>query len=306
MEFIINQVNPIWNGEAIQSVDEETLYDFEKLEIVKLWSYYGTRGQGVNTYVIDSGIEDGHMAFQHQKPRIKSFIPSLPDPTDKCGHGTWVAGKIGGDGIGIAPRCNLVSCRTLDDSGTGSVSFSIDSLKWILEKEENPHIVNMSLGSLNYSKQQEKIINELYDKGVIVVAAAGNMGSSQMMYPAGYEKAVAVSALDRHDNRAAFSNYGYNIDLCAMGVSCYSSYLGDSYRQMSGTSMATPIVTGLLTLGISYLLTKYPTIQKFRLRELVLESLFFTTKDLGTAGKDVYYGFGQLNPIAFMKRLEHI
>jgi subtilisin family serine protease len=303
MNFNINQVNPIW-GNTATSIEDEVLYDFEKLEIVKLWTYYGIRGQGVNVYVIDSGVEADHLVFQHQKPKVKSFIPSLQDPTDKAGHGTWVAGKIGGDGIGLAPRCNLTCLRTLDDSGTGSVEFTTAALKWILNKEENPHIINMSLGSMVSTTAQEKLINELYDKGCLVVAAAGNMNSPNLFYPAAYQKTIAISALDRKESRANFSNYGTHIDLCAMGVSCYSSFLGNTYREMSGTSMATPIVTGIITLGMSYLLRKFPTLPKSRLREIVSDCLMSTTIDLGTAGKDIFYGFGELNSIAFMKKLE--
>lgn len=300
------QIYPIWNGEPVKELSTITdaLWDFDELEVAKLWSYYGTRGQGVNTYIIDSGVDADHLVFRHQKPKAKSFIPGVADFEDRSGHGTWVAGKVGGDGIGIAPKCNLTCLRTLDDSGVGDVQYSVNALKYILEKEENPHIVNMSLGGLSSSRDQERIINELYEKGTIVVAAAGNMNTNTPFFPAAFEKVIAVSALTRQDVKADFSNYGYNIDVSAPGVACYSSYLGDTYREMSGTSMASPIVTGILTLGVSFILGKHKDIQKFRIRELIISALQESAKDIGEKGKDIYYGFGELNGVNFMKTLE--
>lgn len=293
--------NPDWDGPPVKSMSVgDTLWDFDQLKVPLLWSQYGVRGQNVNVYVIDSGIDINHHSFAHQgKVKAHSFLKGNTDPNDGNGHGTWCCGKIAGQGVGIAPKCNLHSLRSLDDNGSGYSYFTTAALLWI-KQQPDPHIVNMSLGSFSPSSASAKACKELYDRGCIVVAAAGNEDTSQNSYPAAYDGVLAVAAYDRDQDRAWFSNYGEHIAIAAPGVSCYSTYKESAFRRLQGTSMASPTVAGLLTLGASYLLKRNRSIGRATMRDILLKALQSTAIDLGKIGKDQFYGYGGINGEGFM------
>jgi len=274
-----------------------TLYDFQYLNLIAVWRKY-CQGQGCNVTVIDSGIDLTHPAFAHTKILRSS---TLGDGADENGHGTWVAGKIVGQGVGIAPRCNLTSIQVLDANGSGSVEASTKALY----RCEDADLVNMSLGSPFRSKAQEKAINELAAEGVIVVAAAGNYDTDTPFYPGSFDNCLTVAATDARRSKAEFSNFGGQVDIAAPGVACYSTYLGKQFRQLSGTSMATPIVTGLLALGVSYLKSTRKLNRKERAK-LLLKCLEETARDVGPKGKDPVFGFGCLDALTFMNKLGNL
>lgn len=296
-------IDPMWDGDAVSSLSVgNTLWDFDQLKIPNLWAKYGVMGENVNTYVIDSGLDPSHHAFAHSQVKSVSFLGDDKDPMDYNGHGTWVCGKIGANGVGIAPKCRMTSVRTLDARGSGYTHYSTAALAWIATQPD-PHIVNMSLGSSHWSPFQSKICELLYEKGCIIIAAAGNENTGSKSYPAGYDDVIAVGAIDSTSNRAWFSNYGKHIVVAAPGVACYSTYLNGTFRKLQGTSMASPTVAGLLTLGASYLLKRNPSIGRATMRDILLESLTKTAIDLGEKGHDVYYGFGGIQGDKFMAEL---
>jgi subtilisin len=216
-----------------------------------------------------------------------------------------VCGKIAAQGVGIAPRCALTALRTLDDNGSGTVDDSTEALTWIMNHSDI-NLVNMSLGSPQGTPKQEKIINRLADLGVIIVAAAGNFNTDTPFYPGSYERVLTVAATDKREVKADFSNFGGQIDVAAPGVSCYGTYLGGKFRKMSGTSMATPVVTGLLALGVSYLKVVKKITDRVEISKRVLAALEGTAKDLGDKGKDRLFGFGGINGLAFLDRLSRL
>lgn len=296
-------VNPIWDGPEVQGLSvNDTLWDFDLLKIPSIWSKYGVQGEKVNVYVIDSGCDPNHFAFAHSPIKSYSFLGTNNSPMDGNGHGTWCCGKIGAQGVGIAPKSRVTSLRTLDDNGSGYTRYSTNALRWIASQPD-PHIVNMSLGSTHYSPAQQEICRELRDRGVLIVAAAGNENTQQNSYPAAYDGVMAVAAMDKYDQRAWFSNYGEHVAVAAPGVSCYSTYLSRNYRKLQGTSMASPTVAGLLTLGASLLLKKNPSIGRAVMRTLLVETLKETAMDLGQPGKDLYYGYGGIQGHKFMEKL---
>jgi subtilisin family serine protease len=189
--------------------------------------------------------------------------------------------------------------RTLDDSGTGSSKSAADALKWVLDNG-NIHLVNMSLGSYTASADEERVLKQLEMAGVLVVCAAGNANTSEPFYPACYDSVLAVAAIDQQSHRANFSNYGPHLAISAPGVDCYSTYLSGQYRKLSGTSMATPIVTGLLALGMSYVLIKNPAMDKKALRQKVMTTLLESAKKLGDR---VYFGAGGIDALSFINDL---
>ena len=296
---------PLWVGNPVKNPIRDTLWDFKFCSLPYLWTYYGIRGDNVNVFVLDSGIDINHPVFAHHRENIvsKSFVSSLPSPFDGCGHGTWVCGKIAGNGIGIAPACNLRSLRVLDDSGTGRSDFITKALEWILKQDDIPHVINLSLGGPNRNPTHEKLLWKLYRKGAMIIVASGNDGDDYKFYPAAYDGVIAVGAVNKQKTKAVFSNYGGHLDVCAPGVACYSAYPAGSFRLLQGTSMATPTVAGLVTLGISYALRCGMSAGE-KLRNHITTCLETSVEDLGAVGKDPYYGFGCINGRGFLKKLE--
>ena len=287
---------------------ENPLWDFKTLSLPYLWTHYGVQGEGVNVYVIDTGIDSKHPSFAHYSRTPHgigslSFLSGVQSPADENGHGTWVCGKLAGQGIGIAPKCNLHSLRVLDGSGTGTSEFTNKALEWILNNSETPHVINLSLGSSQKNAKQEKLIWQLYKKGAIIVVAAGNSGSNDQFYPACYDGVLAISAVDKNQDKAVFSNYGGKVALSAPGVQCYSSYLHDSFMCLDGTSMASPIVAGLVVLGVCFAMNRGMKDCK-QIRDLVVKTLEASASDLGQKGRDPFFGYGLINGTDFMEKLD--
>lgn len=165
-----------WASGVSAKVDfEQVLWDFNSCGLPFVWTHYGVRGQDVNVHVLDTGVDTKHTAFWNNKPElVKSFVPRQSGDSDGAGHGTWVAGKIGGAGIGIAPDCNLYSHKVLDDSGSGRIEFVNNALEWILNQPKTPHVINMSLGGPSSNVRMEKLLWRLYQRGCLIVVAAGN------------------------------------------------------------------------------------------------------------------------------------
>ncbi len=197
------------------------------------------------------------------------------DPMDKEGHGTHVAGIIGAvanNGIGIAGvawRCQIMPVRAgyKTPSGDG-VLQSADAAQAIIYAVENgARVINLSWGDSRKSNLIEDAITFAVNRGALICAAAGNENTSSLVYPAASDSnaVIAVGATDSQDRKASFSNYGDWVDVFAPGVDIYSTYLDNSYREMSGTSMATPQVSGLAALLFSYLPELTPSEVKVRI-----------------------------------------
>lgn len=296
------RINPIWDGgtSKVASVNSN-LWGLDQMGITKIWTKYITRGVGANVYVIDSGVHANHHQFLHRGVRHLSFVDGK-DGLDENGHGTWVCGRIGAMGVGIAPECNLHSLRSLDKDGSGYIHWTTEALEHVFEQGD-AHIVNLSLGTSHYDSKQSVICQRLYDQGVIVVAAAGNENTNAPSYPAAYDGVLAVAAFDKNEDRAWFSNFGQHVEISAPGVSVYGAYLNRTFRRLSGTSMAAPTVAGLLALGVSYVKSR-GSVSKVDLRDMIVDSLLETAKDLGESGKDDFYGHGAIDGIRFMETLK--
>jgi subtilisin family serine protease len=185
------------------------------------------------------------------------------DPMDRDGHGTHVAGIIGavannGIGIaGVAGKCKIMVVRAgyKTPSGDGILQ-SADAAQAIIYAADNgARVINLSWGDSRKSGLIEDAITFATKRGALICAAAGNENTSSLVYPAASENnaIIAVGATDSQDRKASFSNFGDWVDVFAPGVAIYSTYPGNSYREMNGTSMATPEVSGLAALLFSYL-----------------------------------------------------
>lgn len=215
--------------------------------------------------VIDTGIDYMHEDLKDSYAQGGyDFVNGDGDPMDDDGHGTHVAGIIaaqGDNGIGIAGVCwdaRLVSLKAFDSNGFGYTSDIIKAIDYVVKLKRDHgvdvRVVNMSFGGRNYSQAEHDAVGALRDAGILAVVAAGNEGTdndASPFYPSGYDldNIVSVAAADSSGRLAGFSNYGAaSVDIVAPGAGVLSTYPGNSYISMSGTSMAAPHVTGAAAL----------------------------------------------------------
>ncbi|MHB1167522.1 MAG: S8 family peptidase [Carboxydocellales bacterium] len=257
-----------------------------RIHAVPAWSI--TKGAGIKVGVIDTGID-----IKHPDLKVLGGINTISNKrnyTDDNGHGTHVAGTIAAlknaiGVIGVAPAAKLYAVKVLNASGSGYISDVIEGLQWSMGLKVGNQtgikmdVINMSLGlSVDVPAFHDAII-KVFKAGVLMVAAAGNSGCSgdTVIYPAKYNEVIAVSAInDEDDSFAYFSSCGPAVDLIAPGVSILSTYKGSTYRLLSGTSMATPHVTGTAALVLSQF---SPTTRPSPTR--LMAHLKNTTEDLG-------------------------
>jgi subtilisin family serine protease len=176
-----------------------------------------------------------------------------------------------------------VKVVTADGSGANS---------WIANGIANAvnlgaRVLNLSLGGLDNSNTIRMAVEQAYNQGAIIVAASGNDGSSVPMYPAALSEAISVGATGRYGDRASFSNYGNTVELAAPGESIYGTVPGNRYEAWNGTSMASPHVAGAAGL----ILSRNSSLSNTQVRQLLAS----TATDLGSAGRDVYFGFGRID-----------
>lgn len=198
-------------------------------------------GAGVSVYIVDTGIRFDHLMFEGRAIRGIDVVGDGRNGNDCDGHGTHVAGTVGGGyGYGVAPGVQLVSARVLGCDGSGYTSGIIRALDWIAAYGRRPGVVNMSLGGSN-SLSLDDAVNRLVARGVPTVVAAGNESMDACSSsPARASSAIAVAATDETDTKASFSNYGGCVDIFAPGVRIVSADYNSTNGLIgfSGTSMA--------------------------------------------------------------------
>ena len=206
------------------------------------------------------------------------------DPMDDNGHGTHCAGIIGAEGnnnIGIAGinwNVTIMPLKFLGRGGFGSTANAIKAINYAIDRKQhgvNVRIINASWGSNSYSRALEDAIRAAGEQGILFIAAAGNNSTDndkRAHYPSNYDLAnvISVAALDRTDSLASFSNYGVKtVHIAAPGREIVSTWLGDAFREASGTSMAAPEVSGVAAL----ILANDPNMTMSKLRERLLSSV---------------------------------
>ncbi|MDO7435769.1 S8 family peptidase [Acinetobacter nosocomialis] len=230
--------------------------DQKALPLNSTYSYSQT-GTGTTAYIVDTGILSTHQEFSG---RVLSGYTAISDgngTTDCNGHGTHVAGTVGGTTYGVAKNVKLVPVRILGCDGSGASSNVIAGLDWILKNGSKPAVVNMSLGGAA-SSSLDSAAENLYNNGYVMVVAAGNSNTDACTSsPARTSNAITVAATDNTDTRASYSNYGSCVDIFAPGSQINSSWIGSNTatKVLNGTSMATPHVAGV----VAELLQSTPT-----------------------------------------------
>lgn len=208
-------------------------------------------------------------------------VDNASDPMDENGHGTHCAGIIGaegGNGLGIAGvnwKVRIMPLKFMNAGGYGTTKDAIEAINYVIERKKagvNVRIISASWGSTQKSRALEEVIRKAYENDILFVAAAGNSSVNNDRsphYPSSYNvpNVVSVAALDRHDQLASFSNYGpKSVAVAAPGVDILSTWLGNSYEEKSGTSMATPVVSGVAALIVA----THPRITVDDLRKQIL------------------------------------
>lgn len=279
------------------------LYGMQKIFALDAWKKVkGGGSESVVTVVIDTGIDGAHPDL---KDRIAqegfNAITGARETKDDQGHGTHCAGTVaatGNNGIGVAGvawNTKLISAKFLAAQGGGSTSDAIKAIEWAIE-QPGVKILSNSWGGGGPSRALQAAIKKACDKGILFVAAAGNDNSDNdrvPAYPASYDLPciIAVASTDQNDNFSSFSNWGAtSVDVAAPGTAILSTYPGNRYQSLSGTSMATPHVSGLAAL----LWSAKPSLTVSEVKDIILS----TSDKLGSGflralalqGKSVAHG----------------
>ena len=253
--------NAPWGLARISHRDSLSFGTFNK------YLYSDNGGEGVDVYVIDTGTNVEHVDFEGRAHWGKT-IPANDEDLDGNGHGTHCSGTIGGKKFGVAKKANIYAVKVLKSNGSGTMSDVVKGVEWAalshIEKVEaakkgkgkkgfKGSAANMSLGG-GKSVTLDLAVNAAVDAGIHFAVAAGNDNADSCNYsPAAAEKAVTVGASTLADERAYFSNYGKCNDIFAPGLSILSTWIGSKYatNTISGTSMASPHIAGLLAYYLS-------------------------------------------------------
>lgn len=262
----------------------------------------GNNADLIKVGVIDTGIDLIHQDLSANiKGGINTIWPaySTNSANDDNGHGSHVAGIIGALNnsigvIGVAPLADLYAIKVLDRRGSGFLSDVIEGIDWAIAN--NMQIINMSLGTSSNIQSFHDAVIRAKSAGIVQIAAAGNSGGA-VNFPAAYPEIIAVSATDSNNIIPSWSSRGSEVDLSAPGVSIFSTYKGNKYATLSGTSMASPHVAGVAALILNTLITPtYDINGNSRWDpEEVQNKLQNTATDLGATGPDNLYGYGLVN-----------
>lgn len=249
--------------------------------------------------VLDTGIDLEHTDLQANLVQGANMINEGEPPRDEIGHGTHVAGVIAatvnnGEGIaGMSWFNRIMPVKVLDETGTGSSYAVARGIIWATDN--GAKVINMSLGNYANAEFLHDAIRYAYERDVVLIAATGNDNTDQPGYPAAYPEVLAVAANDAKQNRAVFSNFGDYVDVSAPGVNIASTYPGNRYAAMSGTSMASPHVAALAGLIRSV----RPDLSNQEVMDIIRQ----TATDLGPSGKDHYFGYGQIDVYRALSRV---
>lgn len=287
-----------WSGEKKEQVID---WGLKALNVYDVWAE--TKGEGVKVAILDTGCIK-HPDLKNNLAGGANFTSDdVNDYEDRAGHGTHVAGIIAAENnefgvVGVAPKAQVYAVKVLGDNGSGSYEMIAKGIDWAIENKMD--IISMSLGSNYDSPILHDAIKKAYAKNITIVAAAGNDGDTyddnDIDYPGRYEEVICVGAINKYLERSWFSSDGDELDIAAPGQDIYSTHLDNKYAILSGTSMATPFITGVLALLISKHKNSDSNNTPIDTPERIREHLLRTATDAGEVGRDRFYGYGIVNP----------
>ncbi len=284
----------------MHAIQQETAWGVDRIDAELVWNK--NTGTGVDVAILDTGIDYDHPDLFNNIAGGVNFVGWwwVDGSThqyywdDRNGHGSHNAGIVAAVNnnigvVGVAPAANLRAVRVLGDNGSGYVSDIIQGLEWCVDN--GVEIASMSFEG-GYSESLKNACDTAYAAGLLLVAAAGNQYGGAVNYPASYDSVIAVSAIDESDAIADFSSVGPEVELAAPGVTIKSTYNYGRYALGSGTSMACPHVAGVAALVWAAGELGLTSAAEVRAR------LQTTAEDLGTAGRDIYFGYGLVDAAA--------
>ncbi|KXN67960.1 subtilisin-like protein, partial [Conidiobolus coronatus NRRL 28638] len=216
--------------------------------------YHNNGGEGVNIYVLDSGVNTNHTDFGG-RASWGTTIPKDSTDVDKDGHGSHCAGIATGKDYGVAKKANVIAVKVFDDTGDSSISSVVAGINWVAKnaKGSKGNIISMSLG-INPSAAIDKAVQDAYGAGIVVVVSANNDNRDACEYsPSREPSAITVGATDINDQKPSFSNFGKCVDILAPGALIKSTWRGreTSTYTLSGTSQSAPHVSGVVATLLS-------------------------------------------------------
>lgn len=263
----------------------------EKLKAINLWGNEGD--QKIKIAILDSGIDKNHEDLKDIiKGEFNAIYPGKPI-IDELGHGTAVAGIIAAQNnnigiVGVSPNVELYSVKILDRNGSGSVEDFVAGIEWAIDN--NVDIINLSFGISRDKPLLRESIDKAISQGIIIVASGGNTYGDKVDYPASYPEVISVTAINKNNYNASFATKG-KIDFSAPGVDVPILVPNNKYSVSSGTSLATPHVTGIIALILQHKEKIKINLDK-KIHGQVYGVLKSWTEDLGKKGKDEIYGEG--------------
>jgi len=249
-------------------------------------------GSGITIAILDSGVDASHPDLAGKLVAGWNFYDNNATTSDVYGHGTMVAGSAAAYtnnsvGVaGVAGGATIMPIRVTDTSGSGYLSYMASGLTWAAD--HGAKVANLSFEAAGGYSTVQTAAQYMKNKGGLVTTAAGNAGAQQTFTYS--DTNIVVAATDGSDTRASWSNYGDFVSVAAPGVSIYTTIAGGSYGAVSGTSFSAPITAGVVAL----MMAANPTLPAGNIQNL----LYSTAVDLGTVGKDIYYGYGRVNAAA--------
>lgn len=290
----IEYAEPIYTRKLLEVPSDPRVnqqYYLWKIELFNAWDLLPDDTDTIIVGIVDTGVDFGHIDLNNNSflnfgeigldslGRDKKangidddnngyvddyqgwdFVGNDNDPKPVNGHGTHVAGIIGANinndigGSGIVPKVKLLACKCSPDNNNSSIINGYEAIFYA--SVMGASVINCSWGNTGFSNLEQDIINAANTLGSCIVAAAGNNNSFEEFYPASYDGVLSVCAVDSNDVKATFSNFSTRVDVSAPGVDIYSTVPGNTYAAWDGTSMASPISSGV----ISLIRQKYPNL----------------------------------------------
>jgi len=290
---------PPFKVDKVMLATAETIdWGLKLLGVPPLWKE--TQGEGIKVGVLDTGIALEHPDLRPAILEARDFTRSPSAAYDAQGHGTHVSGIIAARRnargiVGVAPAAKIIMAKVLNDEGAGTSQDIVAGIRWAVETGAD--ILSMSLGSPEPDEEIHQALLLAISKGIFVITAAGNEGPEldTVGYPAGFPEMIAVGSIDRRKRLSRFSSRGRQVDVVAPGDEITSCYPPRGYAVLSGTSMATPFVSGVVALAVAKH-RKMGGKTPLRTQQDLIEHLCRTSADAGQTGFDPLYGCGIIDP----------
>ncbi len=268
------------------------------IDAFEAWDIH-TGGTQAVLAVLDTGIQASHPEFSGRLLSGWNTLSNNTNTNDGFGHGTHCSGIAAANGnnnqgvAGVSWGTRIMPVKCLDDGGGGTWTSVAQAIIWAAD--HGAWVESMSLGGSGGSSEAQNAVDYAFGNGVLLIAAAGNTGSRNVLYPAAYANCYAVSATTMTDAFASFSSYGPQVDVSAPGDTVYSTYPTNSYAWLSGTSMACPHVSGLAVLLWS--------LDRSLTRDELWNVIITTCDDKGPVGWDEKFGWGRINAFTAMQKV---